>query len=99
MTLEDSQGPLMLCYDGSEADAHRVVEAGVVIACEAGFMAEALVLAADRKTGELIAGTAGELDAPAIVMSQHGLSGVKSALLRSVSREVVRAYHRPVVVV
>jgi nucleotide-binding universal stress UspA family protein len=32
-------------------------------------------------------------------MGQRGLSGLKSALLGSVSREVVNAYHRPVVVV
>jgi nucleotide-binding universal stress UspA family protein len=149
MTVEDPQGPLVLCYDGSEAaqrairiapvlvgrgraarvlyaykpterslgiaqaaaggridapvsgeaDAHRIVDAGVAIAREAGFEAEALLLAADRKTAELIAATAEELDAPAIVMGQRGLSGLKSALLGSVSREVVNAYHRPVVVV
>jgi nucleotide-binding universal stress UspA family protein len=59
MTLEDPQGPFVLCYDGSEE----------------------------------------ELDAPAIVMGQRGLSGLKSAVLGSVSRDVVNAYHRPVVVV
>jgi nucleotide-binding universal stress UspA family protein len=149
MTLEDPQGPFVLCYDGSEdaerairiapvllgrgraarvlyaykpterslgvaqavtggridapvsgeADAHRVVDAGVEIARAAGFEAEALLVAADRKTAELIAATAEELDAPAIVMGQRGLSGLKSAVLGSVSRDVVNAYHRPVVVV
>ena len=82
-----------------EADAHDVVEAGVAIAREAGFEADALLLAADRKTAELIAATADELDAPAIVIGQRGLSGLKSALLGSVSRDVVNAYHRPVIVV
>jgi nucleotide-binding universal stress UspA family protein len=149
MTLEDPQGPFVLCYDGSEAaerairiapvllgrgrvarvlyaykptersmgvaqaltggridapvsgeaDAHRVVDAGVAIAREAGFDAEALLLAADRKTAELIAATADELDAPAIVIGQRGMSGLKSAVLGSVSREVVNAFRRPVVVV
>jgi nucleotide-binding universal stress UspA family protein len=47
----------------------------------------------------LIAATAEELDAPAIVMGQRGLSGLKSALLGSVTRDVVNAYHRPVVLV
>ena len=147
MTLEDPQGPFVLCYDGSEAaerairiapvlvgrgrgarvlyaykpterslgvaqaltgggidapvsgeaDAHDVVERGVVIAREAGFDAEALLVAADRKTAELIAATADELDAP--VIGQRGLSGLKSAVLGSVSRDVVNAYHRPVIVV
>lgn len=80
-----------------EADAHQVVDAGVAIAREAGFEAEALLLAADRKTAKLIAATADELDAPAIVIGQRGMSGLKSALLGSVCREAVNAYHRPVV--
>ena len=71
----------------------------MAIAREAGFEAEALLLAADRKTGELIAATADELDAPAIVIGQRGLSGLKSAVLGSVSRDVMNAYHRPVIVV
>jgi len=149
MSIEEPQGPLVLCYDGSEAaerairvapvavgrgrparvlyaykpterslgvaqaltggridapvsgeaDAHDVVEAGVAIAREAGFEAEALLVEADRRTAELIAATAEELDAPAIVMGQRGMSGLKSALLGSVSREVVDAYHRPVIIV
>jgi nucleotide-binding universal stress UspA family protein len=32
-------------------------------------------------------------------MGQRGMSGLKSALLGSVSRDVVSAYHRPVIVV
>jgi nucleotide-binding universal stress UspA family protein len=149
MTAEDPQGPFVLCYDGSEAAAHAiriapvllgrerparvlyaykpterslgviqahtggridapvsheaeaedVVEAGVALAREAGFAAEAMLVVADRPTGELIAATAEQLDAPAIVMGQRGMSGLKSALLGSVSRDVVAAYHRPVVIV
>ena len=82
-----------------EADAHAVVDRGVAIARDAGFAAEPLLLQADRRTAELIAQTAEELDAPAIVMGQRGLSGVRSMVLGSVSREVVNAYHRPVVLV
>ena len=81
------------------ADAHDVVDAGVAIAIDAGFDAQALLLEADRPTGELIAAKAEELDAPAIVMGQRGLSGLKSALLGSVTRDVVNAQHRPVVLV
>ena len=40
-----------------------------------------------------------ELDAPTIVIGRRGLSGLKRAALGSVSREVINAYHRPVVVV
>jgi nucleotide-binding universal stress UspA family protein len=82
-----------------EADAHDVVEAGVVVARDAGFEAEPLLVEADRPTAELIAAAAEELDAPAIIMGQRGHSGLKSMVLGSVSRDVVNAYHRPVVLV
>ena len=81
------------------AAAHDGVEAGVASARYPVFPAEALLLDADRKTAEIIAATAEELDAPAIVMGQRGMSGLKSALLGSVSRSVVDAYHRPVIIV
>jgi nucleotide-binding universal stress UspA family protein len=149
MTVEDPRGPLILCYDGSEAaerairvapvlvgrgrsalvlyaykpterslgvaqgvtggridapvlgeaDAHGVVDRGVAIARDAGFDAEPLLLVADRPTAELVAETAEAQDAPAIVMGTRGRSGLKTAVLGSVVREVVNAYHRPVVVV
>jgi hypothetical protein len=41
-----------------EADAHEVVDRGVAIAREAGFEAEPLLLAADRRTAALVAETA-----------------------------------------
>jgi nucleotide-binding universal stress UspA family protein len=82
-----------------EADAHAVIDRGVTIARDAGFDAEPLLLVADRRTAALVAETAEELDAPAIVMGTRGLSGLKSAVLGSVAREVVNAYHRPVVLV
>lgn len=82
-----------------EADAYDVVEAGVAVAREAGFEAEPMLVAADRPTAELIAATADELDAPAIIMGQRGLSGLKSMVLGSVSRDVVNAYGGPVVLV
>jgi nucleotide-binding universal stress UspA family protein len=149
MTVDDPRGPLILCYDGSEAaerairtapvltgrgrtarvlyvykpterslgvaqaaaggridapvlgeaDAHGIVERGVAVARDAGFEAEPLLQVADRPTAALIAATAEELDAPAIVIGQRGMSGLKSAVLGSVSRDVVNAYHRPVLVV
>jgi nucleotide-binding universal stress UspA family protein len=81
------------------AEAHGVVDRGVAIARDAGFEAEPLLVEAERRTAELVAETAEELDAPAIVMGTRGLSGIKSAVLGSVVREVVNAYHRPVVLV
>jgi nucleotide-binding universal stress UspA family protein len=83
----------------SEPEAHDVAERGVAIAAEAGFEAEALVVAADRRIAELVTAKAEELDAPAIVMGQRGHGAIKSAVLGSVSREVVNAYHRPVLLV
>ena len=82
-----------------EADAHAIVDRGVAIARDAGFEAEPLLTVADRPTAALIADQAEQLDAPAIVMGQRGMSGLKSAVLGSVSRDVVNAYHRPVVLV
>jgi nucleotide-binding universal stress UspA family protein len=82
-----------------EADAHAVLDRGVAVAREAGFDVEPLLVAADRKTAAIIAETADELDAPAIVMGQRGHSGLKGAILGSVSRDVVNAFHRPVVIV
>ena len=149
MTVEDPQGPLVLCYDGSpaaerairvapvlvgrgrparvlytykpterslgvgqaltggrvdapvssEPEAHDVVDRGVAIAQEAGFAAEALLLVADRRIAELVTATADELDSPAIVMGQRGHGAIKGAILGSVSRDVVNAYHRPVILV
>jgi nucleotide-binding universal stress UspA family protein len=149
MSVEDPRGPLLLCYDGSEAaerairaapilvgrgrearvlyaykpterslgvaqaatggridapvlgeaDAHAIADRGAAIARDAGFEAEPLLIAADRPTAALIADQAEEFDAPAIVMGQRGMSGLKSAVLGSVSRDVVNAYHRPVVLV
>ncbi len=83
----------------SEPEAEAVVEAGVELARSVGFDAEGLLVAADRPTAEIISSTAEDLDAPAIVMGQRGHSGLKSAVLGSVSRDVVNGYHRPVIVV
>ena len=95
MTLDDPQGPLVLCYDGSQP-AERAIRVAPVLV---GRGRAARVLEADRRTAQLIAATADELDAPAIVMGQRGMSGLKSAVLGSVSRDVVNGYHRPVIVV
>ena len=82
-----------------EADAHTVLDRGMAAAREAGFAVEPILVAADRKTAEIITATAEEIDAPAIVMGQRGHSALKTALLGSVSREVVNSYHRPVILV
>jgi nucleotide-binding universal stress UspA family protein len=55
----------------------------VAFAREAGYDVEPVLVQADR----------------AIAMGQRGRSGLKTALLGSVSRDVVNAYHRPVILV
>jgi len=82
-----------------EQDARAVLDAGVEAAREAGFDVDPLLVEADRRVAQIITATAEDLDAPAIVMGQRGRSGLKSALLGSVSRDVVNAYHRPVILV
>lgn len=81
------------------ADAEGIVGRGVALAREAGFEAEGLLVAADRKTAAIIAEVAEQRDADVIVMGQRGRSGVASAVLGSVSRDVINAFHRPVLVV
>lgn len=83
----------------SEPEAHDVLEAGAGVAREAGFEVDARLVTADGPTAAIIAATADEVDAPAIVMGQRGHGGVKSALFGSVSRDVVNADHRPVLLV
>jgi nucleotide-binding universal stress UspA family protein len=82
-----------------EADAHDLIDRGVKFARDAGYDVEPVLVQADRAIAEIITATAEEVDAPAIVMGQRGRSGLKSALLGSVSRDVVNAYHRPVIIV
>lgn len=81
------------------ADAEAIVARGVALAREMGFDAEGLQVAADRKTAEIVADVAEQRDADVIVMGQRGRSGITSALLGSVSRDVINASHRPVLVV
>jgi nucleotide-binding universal stress UspA family protein len=82
-----------------ETDARTVLDAGAAAAREAGFEVDPLLVEADRRTAEIITAKAEELDSPAIVMGQRGRSALKTALLGSVSRDVVNAYHRPVILV
>lgn len=83
----------------SEPEAQDVLAEGAELARAAGFSVETRLVAADRPTATIIAETAEEIDAPAIVMGQRGHGGLKSALLGSVSRDVVNADHRPVLLV
>jgi nucleotide-binding universal stress UspA family protein len=81
------------------SDAHTLLERGVSVAQTAGIEAEELLIAAERKTSEIIAGVAEERDAPLIVMGQRERSAVGRLVLGSVAREVLSSQHRPVLMV
>jgi nucleotide-binding universal stress UspA family protein len=81
------------------ADAETVLERGVALARDAGFEPEPLRVEADRKTAAIIADVAAQRDADVIVMGQRGRSGLAAAVLGSVSRDVINAADRPVLVV
>jgi nucleotide-binding universal stress UspA family protein len=83
------------------ADAEAMLEQGVHVAVQAGFDAEGELVAADRKTAEIIVAVANERDAPLIVMGQRGRSGLKAALLclGSVAQGVLKSYDGPVLLV
>lgn len=80
-------------------DAEDVLERGVGAARGAGFDATGLLIAAERKTAEIITSTADERDALVIVMGQRKRSGIGKLLLGSVAREVLDSEHRPVLMV
>jgi nucleotide-binding universal stress UspA family protein len=83
------------------SDAEAMLEEGVRVARDAGFEAEGELVAADRKTAELIVAVAEQRDAPLIVMGQRGRSGLKAALLGlgSVAQGVLNSYDGPVLLV
>jgi nucleotide-binding universal stress UspA family protein len=80
-------------------DAEVLLEHGVGVARAAGFDATGRRVEIDGKTSETIVETAEREDAPVIVMGQRGRSGLKLALLGTVSRDVINAFHRPVLMV
>ena len=91
----------------SAEDARATAAEGAEIATAAGFDARpdarrALARAAERDvatTWHAILEAADELDARVIVLGSRGLSGVKSALLGSVSYGVVHHSRRPLLIV
>lgn len=102
LPTERSLGGLGLGPDApiiGASDADVILERGVAIAREVGFEAEGLRVEAERQTAEVIIELAEQRDADVIVMGQRGRSGVKSALLGSVSRAVINSFHRPVLVI
>jgi nucleotide-binding universal stress UspA family protein len=142
-----ADGPLLLCYDGSEDAAYairragdlftgrhslvltvweptsawsgatdgivdvvaldlaavtragRVADEGVRIAREAGLQAEPLAVEAAGPVWKTIVEIADRHDAQTIVLGSRGLTGVRSALLQSVSSAAVHHADRPTLIV
>jgi len=142
-----ADGPLLLCYDGSEDAAYairragdlftgrrslvltvwestaawsgatdgivdvfaldlaavehaeRVAGEGVRIARDAGLQAEPLAVEAAGPVWKTIVEIADRHDAQTIVLGSRGLTGVRSALLQSVSSAAVRHADRPTLIV
>jgi nucleotide-binding universal stress UspA family protein len=80
-----------------EEVSRETLDRGVVLAGEAGFIAEGQLIRGKPWSG--ICHVAHELNAEAIVMGARGLSRVRSMLLGSVSFSVLTHATRPVLVI
>jgi nucleotide-binding universal stress UspA family protein len=104
----EAAGPYARGFDPavvSEVD-HEVEDHAAVVAQEGarlcrslGLEAEAHAIADELKIGTTIADVAAQRSAAAVVIGSHGLSGLKSRLLGSTSRDVLAHCRVPVVVV
>ncbi len=101
-------GSTMLPYDpavarnierANEDRARDIAEDGATLADTAGLDSEALAVEDVTEAADAIVAQAEEHRAAAIVIGSRGLSGLKSKLLGSTSRDVLHSATRPVVVV
>lgn len=83
----------------AENSARASAGQGFELAREAGLNPQPCVRARGTTIAEAILSTADEVGARAIVLGTHGLTGLKSLMLGSVSRAVVQHSHLPVMVV
>jgi nucleotide-binding universal stress UspA family protein len=104
----DMAGPFPARYDpalttevdhASEDRAALVAEEGAQLGRSLGLEAEALAIADEAKIGDTIADLAEQRSAAAVVIGSHGISGLRSHLLGSTSRDILGRCGRPVVVV
>jgi|SRR5580704_13780799 nucleotide-binding universal stress UspA family protein len=79
--------------------AQRVLDEGVTLAAQAGFVAAGRLERADAAPWRTILDVADELDAQLIVVGARGLSTIGSVVLGGVSNALVHHSRRPVLVV
>lgn len=83
----------------AEREASETAEEGAEFARSLGLSASASAVLADPSVAGSIVHAAEEAQASAVVVGSRGRSGLKSALLGSVSNAVVHGCERPVVVI
>ena len=83
----------------TEREASETAEQGAELARSLGLSTSATTVLADPSVAGSIVRAAEQAQAAAVVVGSRGRSGLKSALLGSVSNAVVHACRRPVVVV
>jgi nucleotide-binding universal stress UspA family protein len=91
---------LVMDVDRAVEDRAAVIaEAGASLGRSLGLEAEAHAIADELKVGETVADLADQRSAAAIVVGSRGISGLRSHLLGSTSRDILARTGRPVVVV
>ncbi len=93
-------GEAMRRLDAAASEqAEKLAGEGAKLACAAGLTARQRTRRAERSVAVTLCRCARELEAGVVVVGSRGLSGIKSALLGSVSSGVIRDSERPTLVV
>jgi nucleotide-binding universal stress UspA family protein len=79
--------------------AATVAADGAELARSAGLAAEPLAVPDEVDVADTLMDIARERDAAAVVVGSHGISGLRSRLLGSVSRKLIEHCDRPVLVI
>jgi nucleotide-binding universal stress UspA family protein len=95
--------PLMVDYDEVDGSTEKLAQErareGAKLVIDAGLKATAETAVVRTTVAEAIIDAAVHVDADAIVMGTRGLTGIKSAVLGSVSHHVLQHADRPVIVI